>query len=116
MPERFAPVAVDQEGVPDRRFDRIAEVAVLAAALVQDVEIVVDVTAVAQPPSLADVEIARVVEAGVGLALPADVVEELGRDVAVAPEVALMRPEDLPAIVVDRLERRVGRLEQRDIV
>jgi hypothetical protein len=95
--------------------DGLGEVAVVAAALVHEVDIVAGIAAVAQPAALLDVEAGGVVQAGIGLALPADVVEELGGDVAARAQVALVGAEHAPAVVVDLVQLLVRGFEQRDI-
>jgi hypothetical protein len=95
--------------------DGLGEVAVVAAAFVHEVDIVAGIAPVAQPAALLDVEAGGVVQAGIGLALPADVVEELGGDVAARAQVALVGAEHAPAVVVDLVQLLVRGFEQRDI-
>jgi len=50
------------------------------------------------------------------LTLPADVVDELGQDIPVRPQIALMRAVQRPTMMIDRIELRIGRFEERDAV
>jgi hypothetical protein len=115
VPGRGRLVAVDQEPGPGGVGDRFAEVAVVAPLAIHEVDIVARVAPVAQPAALLDVEACGVVEAGIGLALPADVVKELGGDVAARAQVALVGAEHAPAVIVDLVQLLVRGFEQRDV-
>ena len=116
MFDRILPVAIDQVTAPDAVGHMIGEMPVIAAAAVHEIDIIVGKAPVAQPASFADMEAAGVVQAGIGLALPVDIVEKFGGDIALGAQVALMPAENLPAIIIDRVDPGIGGFEEGDAV
>ncbi|MFA6124506.1 MAG: hypothetical protein WC704_11855 [Sphingomonas sp.] len=116
VPQHRVAVVVDQIARPDGVGDRLAEMAIVAALVIEEIDVIVGEAPVAQPAAFVEMEAGRVVEAGIGFALPADIVEEFGGDIALRAEIALVRAVHLPAVVIDAVEQRVRAFEQRDAV
>jgi hypothetical protein len=56
----------------------------------------------------------RVVQAGKGFALPGNIVQKLGGDIAFRPQVALMCAKQRPAVIIDGVDPGIRGLENRN--
>ena len=115
MPRHRRKIAVDQKtlvGGVGYGFRKMPVV----SAFEHVVDIVAGIAAIAQPAPFQDVKAGGVVQAGPRLQLPADVVEKFGRNKAARTQIALMGAGDLPAVIIDPVEQRVGGFEERNVV
>jgi hypothetical protein len=112
---RVSAVTVNQETVVGGISNVFAKMPVVAT-MIHEVDVLVDIAAILEPASFVDVETGGIVQALVGFERPTHVIQKFGNDVPPVTDVFEVRLVELPTIVVNLLDFRVGAGEEGDIL
>lgn len=94
-------VSIDEIGSIGRVRHVVGKVAIIATGSIHEIEVVILETAVSIPTAFSKVKARGIVQTGPWFELPANVIEEFGRDESFLAKISLVSTEDFPAVVKD---------------